>query len=88
MNTPWGKSDHSEELGDGIVFYYTPSHGGIHVNEKYRHLLPAAAFSECSEFPWYEEDCDAPIVLHYLWDYLHQSVRNRLHNIRPIGGDL
>ncbi|KKL17656.1 hypothetical protein LCGC14_2483400, partial [marine sediment metagenome] len=29
--TPWGRADRSTEIGDGIIFYSTASHGGFYV---------------------------------------------------------
>ena len=40
VHTPWGQSDYSKELADGIVFHGTPSHGGIHLSrQRQSHLL-------------------------------------------------
>lgn len=58
--TPWGRADFAETLAPGIVTVSTPSHGGIHLdpaqNAKVHEVWRAAD-------GWYEEDCDAYIVL-------------------------
>ena len=62
-NTPWGVPDGVTDIGDGILFVSTPSHGGYYVPH---HLLPmiapswrafAAKWSHGMGDQWYEEDC-------------------------------
>ncbi len=38
--TPWGRADQAIKIVPGVVNYYTPTHGGLRVAEKY--LSPAA----------------------------------------------
>lgn len=59
-STPWGQADYAKELAPGIVFYGTPSHGGIHL-ERYRQAAMPAGLKR--DTPWYEEDCDYNRVL-------------------------
>ena len=40
-NTPWGNADWKNELAPGIIFYSTPSHGGIWLSEGRRKALVA-----------------------------------------------
>lgn len=59
MNTPWGQSDHERILGEGIVFYGTPSHGGFKVQHEQNMRIPVALRNKDG---WYEEDCDIEIL--------------------------
>jgi len=63
-HTPWGMSQDSDKIADGIVFYSTASHGGYK-------LSPARMTEFIIQFPdfrtfaggsWFEEDCDAAMV--------------------------
>jgi hypothetical protein len=58
--TPWGSADFVEVLTPGIVSVSTPSHGGIwlapHLNAEIHPVWR-------SDDGWYEEDCEANIVL-------------------------
>lgn len=55
MRTPWGQSDHEEVIAEGIVFYSTPSHGGIKVSRKVLATMPVELQNLDG---WYEEDCE------------------------------
>lgn len=55
MWTPWGKADSIYKHARGIIFYGTPSHGGIHVSAKKNLLIPEYMRKDDG---WYEEDCD------------------------------
>lgn len=69
MNTPWGKADFIEHLGEGVTVVGTPSHGGIklsparnaQVDPRYREF--AAKWSHGWGDKWYEEDCAALAVV-------------------------
>ncbi len=60
MNTPWGMSDESEKLAEGIINYSTPSHGGIRLSTERQKELgqlgPVTNYLNSKE--WWEEDCD------------------------------
>jgi len=63
--TPWGFSDHAEEIAPGIVSYSTPGHGGYHLSEEREaQMHPALRKTEATYCPlgWYEEDCEAALV--------------------------
>lgn len=68
ISTPWGHSDYSEHIADGVTFYGTPSHGGLRVDARCTHYLAARRIANASQFSfvtrdgcvWLEEDCDAP----------------------------
>ena len=61
--TPWGMSDNAEEVAPGIVFYWTPSHGGFYLDPaQLAYVLPdgrafAAKWSHGWGDAWFEEDC-------------------------------
>ena len=62
ISTPWGTSDHVQDIGRGILSVDTPSHGGYFVPTS---LLPAIpeAHQKRAEYwsgsrNWYEEDCE------------------------------
>jgi hypothetical protein len=54
--TPWGESDYDRTIIPGVVWFGTPSHGGLRVNGKY--LSPTAkelALYSGGSY-WFEED--------------------------------
>ena len=56
MQTPWGQSDKQYNTAiEGIIWYTTPSHGGVHVKEALNAQVPASCRSLNG---WYEEDCE------------------------------
>jgi hypothetical protein len=67
MNTPWGKSDSKITLARGISFVTTPSHGGFAVTPtaalQYLSTAAVARATKYSGYYFFEEDCDASIVL-------------------------
>jgi len=62
--TPWGKSQDTETIAQGIVFHSTPSHGGYKLNparmQEFRIQFPE--FQTYAGGPWFEEDCDAAMI--------------------------
>jgi len=67
--TPWGTSDHSVKIEQGVTFYITPSHGGLKVSPSKVHKLSAAAqavgwdaFGDGAL--WYEEDVAVNVPLY------------------------
>lgn len=66
MNTPWGKSQHHTQYGEGIVFHTTAGHGGFYVSPTQRKLMPKLLKSFktfCGKDGWYEEDADWAVVV-------------------------
>lgn len=63
-NTPWGKSQSSDKVAPGIVWYTTASHGGFHLSKKRIEQMPEPyrSFKPFAGEGWYEEDCDWAIV--------------------------
>lgn len=65
--TPWGYADTIEELGEGIYFASTPSHGGYFVPTSKLDRIPEAHQARALKWSgsrnWYEEDCEAASVV-------------------------
>ena len=61
-NTPWGRADHVERIGDqGILQVSTPSHGGIFVPSELLAQMPAelqGSNSYSGQGNWFEEDIE------------------------------
>lgn len=53
QETPWGRAQHAETYGPGIVCYSTSGHGGFHVAPDANTLIPLALRANDG---WYEED--------------------------------
>jgi hypothetical protein len=64
-NTPWGGADYKRNVGRGITFYGTPSHGGffVPVAELRKWPAPLRAIVPFAGRQWFEEDCDWAIVV-------------------------
>ena len=66
MQTPWGKSDSIEDIGNGILAVTTPSHGGYYVPLVLWATMPEPYQKTFAGGTWYEEDCDwAKVVLSF-----------------------
>lgn len=63
--TPWGMSDGYEVIADGITFYTTPSHGGIHLSPERIAQLPKGLSNFLNNRAWWEEDVDWAVP--YWW---------------------
>lgn len=65
VTTPWGASMDVHPCAPGIWFIHTNSHGGFHITSERLALAPRW-FRDYKPFAgrgWYEEDCDAHIVV-------------------------
>lgn len=91
-NTPWGKADSVTRYGLGINFYTTPGHGGFKLSEKMNRLVPIElrrqSFGGLGLKGWYEEDCDAYIVMavfsqHFTADEVERA-RKALASYLPV----
>ena len=60
VGTPWGQSQTAHPHGDGITFYSTSSHGGFRVDSPTLKMMPAPLRVAGG---WFEEDCDASLVI-------------------------
>lgn len=65
--TPWGLSDDAPTIfADGIEFYTTPSHGGFLVATERLAQMPAELRKTDLRYcgaSWFEEDCEATLVV-------------------------
>lgn len=61
LDTPWGRAQHYENLGQGIMSVSTSSHGGIFVPDEYLHNFTPAQRAFARKWSgsenWWEEDC-------------------------------
>ena len=64
--TPWGASQHQENLAPGIVFHSTSSHGGIILDNA--HKAKMEIFRHTNFRKWarcWEEDCDWAVPYYF-----------------------
>lgn len=66
VRSPWGKVQETSVYADGIVFVSTASHGGFKLSRTRQSQMPKALRSEGG---WYEEDCEAALVVVGLPNY-------------------
>lgn len=71
-NTPWGQTQHWDELCPGVFMVSTASHGGIMVKHKSANTIFSPAARRCA-FNWrgyacFEEDCAAAVAFRELLD--------------------
>ena len=66
--TPWGEGDTVTDYGGGVLFYSTPSHGGFRLYFDAVIARGPAQFQRSSHgrANWYEEDCDAHLVVAFV----------------------
>jgi hypothetical protein len=91
-NTPWGKADMVTRYARGINFYSTPGHGGFKLSEKMNKRVPVElreqSFNGLGTKGWYEEDCDAYIVIVVFSEYFTpqevESARVALAKYLPV----
>ena len=66
-STPWGRADIATRFARGITFYNTPGHGGFKLSKGLNERIPEdfrnESWSALGKQGWYEEDCDANIVI-------------------------
>jgi hypothetical protein len=82
--SPWGQIENIELLADGIYRVETASHGGIYLSPARReqmaaiapHFMRAVELNSYAPKPaWWEEDCEAALVLIAFWDELPAAMR-------------
>lgn len=65
--SPWGWIDSVDHYGEGICFVSTASHGGFYVAPWLANLMAPTvlecAFNDQGRNGWFEEDCDAALVI-------------------------
>ena len=67
-HTPWGFVDNHEVLAPGIVFYFTPSHGGIRLSKSRQKEIHNYANNFLKTSKWWEEDCDWSIPYRFFYE--------------------
>lgn len=69
-STPWGTADSATTIAPGIIFYGTPSHGGLHLSPSVNEQIPLAFREGIGGNErmrgWYEEDVAVDIPVAYL----------------------
>jgi hypothetical protein len=95
-STPWGKADMVTRYARGINFYTTPGHGGFHLSAKMNKRVPIElreqSWAGMGIKGWYEEDCDADIVIVTFSEYFTpeevESAHIALANYLPVSETL
>lgn len=68
-DTPWGSPQHVRCLSAGIFVFQTATHGGIWLDSEKNALIPdelkGKTFQKQGYEGWYEQDCDAKIVIDF-----------------------
>lgn len=84
IQTPWGRSDHCREVGDGILFAETSSHGGFYVPLALYNTMPQAL--RCNVYgggTWFEEDVEwTLVVLAFPQFFTREEIQTAEHTIR------
>lgn len=68
--SPWGKIDGVDTIAEGIWVFSTPGHGGVKLSRKRQNEMPAIFRKQGG---WYEEDCEAALVVLGLQRYFSQE---------------
>lgn len=65
MHTPWGESQQTDTIAEGITWVSTAGHGGIIISPERRAAMPKSLreFAPFAGGNAYEEDCDVAIVI-------------------------
>lgn len=75
--TPWGESQQATDIAPGITFHSTASHGGFYLyaetNKKIPHRFKSSTVNAQGMRGWYEEDCDAAIVIYFFKEYFSEA---------------
>lgn len=65
-STPWGAPQTVDDIGEGVCFVSTASHGGYYVPPAVNERIPAhwraISWNNQAARGWYEEDCDWALV--------------------------
>ena len=84
QTTPWGTPDHVQQVADGVWLISTPSHGGFYLDETRNARVPMSwqqgSFRQQGMRGWYEEDCDAPLVVMSLPELFDADEVRRAHD--------
>lgn len=75
--TPWGEPESVEQIAPGIQLYSTASHGGFfldtNANAKIPLALKESSFCRQGFSGWYEEDCDAAMVVFCFKEHFNEA---------------
>lgn len=88
ISTPWGASQHSKHLGEGITIHSCANHGGIYVPKVKLLEMPEALRCNCyaGGGSWFEEDCEwALVALAFPHLFTPYNVLMALKTIRNAG---
>lgn len=62
--SPWGRVEDVREFGEGVVWVSTAGHAGFWLSaDRHRALQSQHAFKAFAGGAWYEEYCDAAVVV-------------------------
>lgn len=78
METPWGQPDMITELGDGIKWVSTPSHGGCYMPPEKNKNIPDPLRHENG---FYEEDCAWSKAAFFYPEYFRESYDQNYNKI-------
>lgn len=74
--TPWGLSQHSEQIARGLIAYSTASHGGLCVSPTLANKLTRYTLKRAIRYAngyWFEEDAAYALPLYELWQKGYDS---------------
>lgn len=74
--SPWGQIQNAENVGAGIDFVSTASHGGFKLDSKRNAQIPELFRNKNG---WYEEDCEAAFVVMFFPDIFNDEQVNKAH---------
>lgn len=70
--SPWGEVDCQMFVAEGINFVTTPGHGGFKLDRKQNQQIPQCFRRKAG---WYEEDCEAAIVIFFFPTFFSEKER-------------
>ena len=74
--SPWGRIQSSKTIAEGIEFVSTASHGGVKLDRKNNAKMPVVFRRKNG---WYEEDCEAALVIITFPEHFKQEVVDAAH---------
>jgi hypothetical protein len=78
--SPWGSIQHVSIVADGIWFVETAGHGGFKLSRKRQAEMPVALRRKGA---WYEEDCEAALVVVGLPRYFdHEKLESATKTVK------
>ena len=81
-DTPWGEPQQIDDLGQGLYFISTASHGGLYIGIPIRKRLPRRVGQLLiNGTQWAEEDCETHIVMTILAPHLDPNDISKLNQL-------